>query len=49
VVTDVERRKWAAAEALTDEIVRPAYAVLDETGATAIIEGMAAIERALTS
>jgi hypothetical protein len=49
VITDRERQRWAAAEALTNELVRPAFAVLDEKEAAALVEGMQSIERALTA
>lgn len=35
-----ERDALGAAEVLTDEIVRPAYAVLDDAGARALVEGL---------
>jgi hypothetical protein len=38
-VGDVERRRLAAADALTDELLRPAFGVLDEDGARALLEG----------
>jgi len=48
-VTDEAKAKWDAAEALTDQLVRPAYAVLDEAGRAALADGVDAIEAALTS
>ena len=48
VITDVERAKWQAAEALTDQLILPAYAVLDEAGQTALVKGINAIQVALT-
>ncbi|MEY3456202.1 MAG: hypothetical protein RIR38_464, partial [Actinomycetota bacterium] len=45
---DVARR-MKAAEDLTDEIVLPAYSVLDESGAQALLDGARAIKAAVTS
>lgn len=42
-VGDDERRRLAAADALTDELLGPAFGVLDERGATALVEGIRAI------
>ena len=41
--------KMKAAERLTDEIVLPAYSVLDETQRTALLDGARAIKAALAS
>jgi len=49
VITDAEHAKWRAAEAMTDDMVRPAYAVLNDAEATALVDGMHAIEKALTT
>jgi hypothetical protein len=46
-ITDDDRAKSAAAERLTDELLRPAYSVLDETGRDALITGLDQIEAAL--
>jgi hypothetical protein len=46
-ITDHELSRYDAAEALTDDLVRPAYSVLDETGRQALVEGISQIERAL--
>ncbi len=46
VVTDEDRAKLAAADALTDAIVTPAYGVLDEAQREALLGGLAAMERA---
>lgn len=45
---DVERR-MKAAEDLTDQIVLPAYSVLDSAGAAALLEGAHAIKAAVSS
>ncbi|MEY2763188.1 MAG: hypothetical protein RLZZ48_975 [Actinomycetota bacterium] len=45
---DVARR-MKAAEDLTDEIVLPAYSVLDESGAQALLDGARAIKAAVAS
>jgi hypothetical protein len=45
---DVARR-MKAAEDLTDEIVLPAYSVLDESGAQELLDGARAIKAAVTS
>lgn len=47
-VTEDDRARRAAAETLTDDIVRPAYALLDEDGRAALLAGVDAIEAALT-
>ena len=46
-VTDDDRARWDAAEALTDELLVPIYGVLDDAEATALTDGAAAIEAAL--
>ena len=48
-ITAEERSTWAIAEHLTDRIVLPAYAVLDEGGRQALTAGLAAMESALAS
>jgi hypothetical protein len=48
-VTDSERSKLQAAEHLTDDLVLPAYAVLDEGGQEALLAGLEAIGKALSS
>jgi len=42
-----DRATWAIAEQLTDRIVLPAYAVLDEAGRQALLAGLDAMESAL--
>ena len=49
VVGDSERSKLQAAEELTDDLVLPAYAVLDDRGQAALVAGLAAIGKALGS
>ncbi|MCU1452603.1 MAG: hypothetical protein JWN46_749 [Acidimicrobiales bacterium] len=49
VIDDDARARHAAAESLTDDLVRPAYSVLDDDGRTALVAGIDAIEAALTS
>lgn len=46
-VTDETHRLLDEAEALTDRIVRPAYAALDEAEASALLAGLEAIQAAL--
>jgi len=48
-ITDDDRAKWAAAEALTDQLVAPAYAVLDAAGRAALATGVDAIEAVLSA
>jgi hypothetical protein len=48
-VGDEGRSRLNAAESLTDELVLPAFSVLDAEGATALLSGMEAIEAALTA
>jgi hypothetical protein len=45
--TDAERVALDTAERLTDDLVAPAYGVLDDTGRTALLAGLAAIQKAL--
>ncbi len=49
VITEVERSKMAAAERMTDELVLPAYGVLDEASADAFATALGEIAAALTS
>lgn len=46
-VADAERRMLADAEALTDRLVGPAFAALDDDGAAALVDGLARIGPAL--
>ena len=46
-ITDVEIEKLAQADAITDALVLPAYAVLDEAGRDAFVTGIDAIAAAL--
>jgi len=48
-VTDVDTAALAAADALTDRIVAPAYGVLDDDDAMALISGLRAIGPLLTT
>jgi len=41
--TDADRERLACAERLTDQIVRPAYAVLDGPGRSALLDGLHAM------
>jgi hypothetical protein len=45
--TEEDRAKWAKAEALTDELLTPAYAALSATQAAALIAGTTAMAAAL--
>lgn len=45
--TDAQRAALAAADELTDRIVSLAFDVLDQAGRTALLDGLAAMERAL--
>jgi hypothetical protein len=47
-ISDDQRAAWDAAEALTDQLVRPAYAVLDDDGAAALLRGLDDMTVALT-
>jgi hypothetical protein len=44
--TDSDRAALGSAEDLTDQLVLPAYSVLDEAGRTALVDGINAIEKA---
>lgn len=46
-VSDADRAAWDRAEALTDEILAPAYATLSDTQADALVAGTAALAAAL--
>jgi hypothetical protein len=46
-VGDGDRALRAEAEALTDRIVTPAFAVLDDEGGRALLDGLTAMEGAL--
>jgi hypothetical protein len=46
-ITDEERVQLDAADELTDRLVLPAYAVLDEEGGQALLDGLEALEAAL--
>ena len=46
-VTDSDRSKLRDAERLTDDLVLPAYAVLDDSGAAALLAGLDSIQQAL--
>jgi len=46
-VSESDRAKHEAAERLTDDLVLPAYSVLDEVGRQALVAGVDAIEEAL--
>lgn len=48
VITDVERAKLDRADELTDQLVLPAFSVLDEAGRDALVTGLDAIAAALT-
>jgi helix-turn-helix protein len=48
-VTDVDATALAAADALTDRIVTPAYSVLDDDGAAALVAGLRAMGPRLKS
>jgi hypothetical protein len=47
VVTAAHRAKLKAAERLTDELLLPAYSVLDAAQRGALFEGIGSIEKAL--
>ena len=47
-ISDGQRAAADAAEALTDDLVRPAYAALDEAGAAALVRGLDDMAVALT-
>lgn len=44
-ITDEHRKMLEAADAITDDIVRPAYAVLDDAGQQALLDGLVAMEK----
>jgi hypothetical protein len=46
-VTDADRAGMVEAEAITDRVVTPAYAALDDAGARALLSGLDAMEAAL--
>ncbi len=46
-ISDEQREAAARAEALTDDLVRPAYAVLDDAGAAALLRGLDDMQVAL--
>ncbi|MCU1500814.1 MAG: hypothetical protein JWM12_168 [Ilumatobacteraceae bacterium] len=46
-IIDADRTKLTEAEALTDRIVGPAYAVLDDAGREALLDGLGAIGKAV--
>jgi hypothetical protein len=48
-VTDADRGALAAADALTDRIVAPAFSVLDDDGAAALVAGLRAMGARLTA
>lgn len=48
-VTQVHRDRLAAAEALTDRLVTPAFSVLDQAGERSLLDGLAGIEAALAA
>jgi hypothetical protein len=45
--TDEERGRWAAALALTDQLLVPAFSVLDDKGAAALLHGLDGAQAAL--
>lgn len=45
--SDADRAKWDAAEALTNELLAPSFAVLDAAGERALLDGATAIHAAL--
>ncbi|HMD44737.1 MAG TPA: hypothetical protein VKG43_01160 [Acidimicrobiales bacterium] len=46
-VTEADRQALADAERLTDDLLRPAFGVLDPDGANALVDGLAAMHDAL--
>ena len=48
VVTDDDKRLLAEAEKVTDVIVTPAFAVLDDAEAQALLDGLTAAEAAVS-
>ena len=47
VTTDEDRARLVRAESITDDLTRPAYAVLDESGQTALLRGLAGMAAVL--
>jgi hypothetical protein len=47
-INDEDHRKLAAADALTDQIVAPAFGALDEAGAKALVAGLQRFEAAVS-
>jgi hypothetical protein len=47
--TDDDRRNLAAADALTDKLVAPAFGALDDAGAKALVAGLQRFEAAVSS
>jgi hypothetical protein len=47
-ISDEQRAAYDAAEVLTDDLVRPAYAALDDDGAAALLRGLDDMAAALT-
>lgn len=45
--TDEHRMQMQRAEAITDDLTRPAYAVLDDAGQQAVLRGLSGVEAAL--
>ena len=48
-VTDADRAALVRAEALTDELLVPSFAVLDDAGAAALVAGTDAMYAAITA
>jgi len=48
-VSDGDRLKWESSERLTDELLLPAYSVLDDAGREAFVGGLDRIEAALAA
>jgi hypothetical protein len=48
-ITDAHRARLAHADEITDQLVLPAFSVLDEAGRDALVTGLDRIEAALTS
>lgn len=46
-ITDADRQRWLDAEVLTDRLVTPAFAVLDDAGQQALLTGLERVEAAL--
>ena len=49
VIDDAVRARMREADAITDRLVRPAFAVLDANERTVFVDGLHEIQRALTS